>query len=113
VVSVYTVQGHLRNIFAKTGVRTRRDLVTKIFLPITSHVSATTSIARPPIGNCAAGRLLAPRRKGQRAKGRSFSDRTDGNSTNRHTAANPSDPGVDAEIASMLHSGIDPLILVA
>lgn len=31
VVSVYTVQGHLRNIFAKTGVRTRRDLVTKIF----------------------------------------------------------------------------------
>jgi hypothetical protein len=25
------VQGHLRNIFSKTGVRTRRDLVTKIF----------------------------------------------------------------------------------
>jgi hypothetical protein len=28
---VHTVQGHLRNIFTKTGVRARRDLVTKIF----------------------------------------------------------------------------------
>ncbi|HJY43674.1 MAG TPA: helix-turn-helix transcriptional regulator [Propionibacteriaceae bacterium] len=31
VISVNTVQGHLRNIFTKTGVRARRDLVTKIF----------------------------------------------------------------------------------
>jgi DNA-binding CsgD family transcriptional regulator len=31
VISVHTVQGHLRNVFAKTGVRARRDLVTKIF----------------------------------------------------------------------------------
>jgi DNA-binding CsgD family transcriptional regulator len=31
VISVNTVQGHLKNIFTKTGVRTRRDLVTKIF----------------------------------------------------------------------------------
>ena len=31
VISVHTVQGHLRSIFTKTGVRARRDLVTKIF----------------------------------------------------------------------------------
>jgi DNA-binding CsgD family transcriptional regulator len=31
VISVHTVQGHLKNIFTKTGVRARRDLVTKIF----------------------------------------------------------------------------------
>jgi DNA-binding CsgD family transcriptional regulator len=31
VISVHTVQAHLTNIFTKTDVRTRRDLVTKIF----------------------------------------------------------------------------------
>jgi DNA-binding CsgD family transcriptional regulator len=31
LISVHTVQAHLRNIFTKTEMRTRRDLVTKIF----------------------------------------------------------------------------------
>ena len=31
VISMHTVQARLRNIFTKTEVRTRRDLVTKIF----------------------------------------------------------------------------------
>jgi DNA-binding CsgD family transcriptional regulator len=62
VISVHTVQSHVRNVFTKTGVRARRDLLTKISLPTSSHASETMSSARLRIGRCAASRLVSPAR---------------------------------------------------
>jgi hypothetical protein len=62
VISVHTVQGHLRNIFTKTGVRPDVILLPRSSSPTTSRGSETTNSARQRICHCAAGRLLPPAR---------------------------------------------------
>jgi DNA-binding CsgD family transcriptional regulator len=64
VISLHTVQSHLRNVFTKTGVRTRRDLVTKIFFahyePRLRDNEQRTATNRPLRGGPAAATKPAP-----------------------------------------------------
>jgi DNA-binding CsgD family transcriptional regulator len=68
VISVHTVQSHLRSIFTKTGVRTRRDLVTKIFFahyePRLRDNEQRTATNRPLRGWPAAPQPAPPARIG-------------------------------------------------
>jgi DNA-binding NarL/FixJ family response regulator len=47
-LSSYTVQDHLKAIFAKTAVSSRGELVGQVFLD--HHVSRWEDLARPPAG---------------------------------------------------------------
>jgi Bacterial regulatory proteins, luxR family len=69
VISVHTVRSHVRNVFTKAGVRARRDLVTKISLPATSHASETmsTHAANRPLRGERVG-VTSPQRRPRQAQ---------------------------------------------
>jgi hypothetical protein len=61
VISTHTVQQHLKSVFEKTAVRSRRDLVGRIFFAHYEPASATTSAGPSRVDRYVADRWAAVR----------------------------------------------------